>query len=103
GRMAEGPLALAEVQGYVFAAKRLAAKCARRLGHAARADALDVQAQKLAAQFETAFWCDEIGTYALALDGRKKRCAVHTSNVGQLLFTGILRPERAHRVAEHLL
>ena len=103
GRIAEGPIALAEVQGYVYAAKELAAKCARRLGHHARADALDVQAQALAERFEKAFWCEDIGTYALALDGNKRHCAVRTSNAGQLLFTGIVRPDRARQVAHQLM
>jgi glycogen debranching enzyme len=103
GRLAEGPIALAEVQGYVFAAKNLAAYCARLLGHDAEADALKAQAQRLAAQFEDRFWCPDLGTYALALDGEKQRCAVRTSNAGQLLFTGIARPERAKEVADGLM
>jgi glycogen debranching enzyme len=103
GRLAEGPIALAEVQGYVFAAKNLAADCARLIGRAGEAEALEAQAQRLAAQFEEQFWCPEIGTYALALDGKKQRCAVRTSNAGQLLFTGIVRPERAKEVVDGLM
>jgi glycogen debranching enzyme len=103
GRLAEGPVALAEVQGYVFAAKQLAARCARRLGSADTAKALEAQADVLANRFEQAFWCPEIGTYALALDGAKRPCAVRTSNAGQTLFTGIARPDRALKVGEGLL
>lgn len=103
GRLAEGPIALAEVQGYVYAAKRLAARCARLLGHEERAGKLDTQARALAARFEEAFWCPEIGTYALALDGKKQPCRVRTSNAGQLLFTGIVRSDRAPEVAAGLL
>jgi glycogen debranching enzyme len=103
GRLAEGPVALAEVQGYVFAAKQLAAYCARMLGHESQAAALEAQAQRLAAQFEQRFWCPDIGSYALALDGHKQPCKVRTSNAGQLLFTGMVRPERAQAVAEDLL
>jgi glycogen debranching enzyme len=103
GRLAEGQIALAEVQGYVFAAKRAAARCARRLGHAALADALDTQATRLAERFEAAFWCPEIGTYALALDGAKEPCRVRTSNAGQLLFAGIAAPERAALLASGLM
>src|SRR3954447_23870961 len=66
GRLAEGYIALAEVQGYVFAAKRLAARCARRLGKTDIARKLEAEAQLLAARFEEAFWCEELGTYALA-------------------------------------
>jgi glycogen debranching enzyme len=103
GRLAEGHIALAEVQGYVFAAKRSAARCARRLGHAELARKLDAEATRLAERFETAFWCPEIETYALALDGAKAPCRVRTSNAGQVLFTGIARPDRAAVVARGLM
>jgi glycogen debranching enzyme len=103
GQLAEGFIALAEVQGYVFAAKRLAARCARRLGSPDLAVKLERQAQQLAERFEQAFWCEQLGTYALALDGKKRPCAVRTSNAGQLLFTGIVREDRARLVAADLL
>ena len=103
GRLAEGAIALAEVQGYVYAAKRMAARCARRLRHDAAARKLDAQADELAARFEAAFWCPELETYALALDGDKKPCAVRTSNAGQVLFSGIADPQRAALVAKGLL
>ncbi len=82
GQLAEGYIALAEVQGYVFAGKRLAARCAARLGKHDLAKRLDAEATQLAERFEQAFWCDELGTYALALDGDKKPCRVRTSNAG---------------------
>jgi len=103
GSLAEGPIALAEVQGYVYAAKRVAARCARWLGRQAEADALESAAARLAQKFEESFWCPEIQTYALALDGQKQRCAVRTSNAGQVLFTGMVQPERARAVAEGLM
>src|SRR6202041_1445946 len=103
GRLAEGYIALAEVQGYVFAGKRLAARCASRLGKAERASELAAEAQRLAERFEEAFWCDELGTYALALDGAKRPCRVRTSNAGQLLFSGIVREDRARMVAADLM
>jgi glycogen debranching enzyme len=103
GRLAEGYIALAEVQGYVFAAKRLAARCALRLGLVEQAGQLATEAQTLAARFEEAFWCDELGTYALALDGEKQPCRVRTSNAGQLLFTGIVRQDRARMIAADLM
>ena len=97
GQLAEGYIALAEVQGYVFAAKRLAARCALRLGKTDKARKLEAEAQQLAERFEEAFWCEELGTYALALDGAKQPCKVRTSNAGQLLFTGIVaRRPRPH-------
>ena len=103
GQLAEGFIALAEVQGYVFAAKRLAGRCALRLGNLDIAVKLETEAQQLAERFEQAFWCDELGTYALALDGDKQPCAVRTSNAGQLLFTGIVREDRARMVAADLM
>ena len=103
GRLAEGYIALSEVQGYVFAAKRLAARCALRLGKSEMARVLELQARQLAERFEEAFWCEELGTYALALDGAKQPCKVRSSNAGQLLFTGIVREDRARKVAGDLL
>jgi glycogen debranching enzyme len=103
GRLAEGYIALAEVQGYVFAGKRLAARCALRLGKIDMAYRLEAEAGQLAKRFEEAFWCDELGTYALALDGAKRPCRVRTSNAGQLLFTGIARADRAQMVATELM
>jgi glycogen debranching enzyme len=103
GRLAEGYIALAEVQGYVFAGKQLAARCARRLGMVDKASRLEAEALRLAERFEDAFWCEALGTYALALDGVKQPCRVRTSNAGQLLFTGITRTERARKVASDLM
>ena len=103
GRLAEGAIALAEVQGYVYAAKRMAAQCALRIGREVEAVKLDAEATTLAERFEAAFWCPEIETYALALDGAKEPCRVRTSNAGQVLFTGIGTPERAALVAKGLL
>ena len=103
GQLAEGYIALAEVQGYVFAAKQLAARCARRLGNPDVASRLEAEARQLADRFEQAFWCEELGTYALALDGNKRACAVRSSNAGQVLFTGMVREERARMVAADLM
>jgi glycogen debranching enzyme len=103
GRLAEGYIALAEVQGYVYVAKRLAARCASRLGKSAMAKKLEIEARQLAERFERAFWCDDLGTYALALDGDKDPCRVRTSNAGQLLFSGMLREDRARLVAADLM
>jgi glycogen debranching enzyme len=103
GRLAEGYIALAEVQGYVFAGKRLAARCAKRMGLFDRARQLEAEALQLAERFEKAFWCDDLATYALALDGAKQPCRVRTSNAGQLLFTGIVREDRARLVASGLM
>jgi glycogen debranching enzyme len=102
GRLATGPIALCEVQGYVYFARRTAALLAADLGSRELAGKLEAQAEQLRARFEDAFWREELGTYALALDGDKQPCDVRTSNAGQLLFTGICLPERAERVAQQL-
>jgi glycogen debranching enzyme len=103
GRLAQGPIALPEVQGYVYFAKVLAARCAQHLGWTDRARRLKAGADLLAQRFDEAFWCPEIETYALALDGDKEPCRVRSSNAGQVLFTGIAKPERAVKLAESLL
>jgi glycogen debranching enzyme len=91
------------VQGYVYAAKIEIAAIAAALGHQQTAQKLVRDAQILQTRFEDSFWCPELATYALALDGNKKKCAVRASNAGHCLFTGIASPERARRVAETLL
>jgi glycogen debranching enzyme len=103
GSLAEGPVALCEVQGYVYAARRAAAELALMLGMPEKADRLHRQADELKRQFEEAFWCEELSTYALALDGRKQPCRVRTSNPGHCLFAGITSAQRAVRVADGLL
>jgi glycogen debranching enzyme len=103
GKLAEGPIALCEVQAYVYAAKRAASDLAKALNDSELAAKLGLEAEQLRARFEDAFWCEEIGTYALALDGEKRRCRVRTSNAGHALFAGIASPERARRVADALL
>jgi glycogen debranching enzyme len=103
GSLAEGPIALCEVQAYVFAARRAAATIGRRLGQGQRAVAEDAKAERLRLAFEEKFWCEDLGTYALALDGKGQPCRVRASNAGHVLITGIAAPERASRVAEGLM
>ncbi len=103
GTLAEGPVALVEVQGYVYAAKTAAATLARTLGDEARATSLLAEAEQLRAKFEAAFWCEELDTYAIALDGKKQPCRVRSSNAGQLLMTGIVGEERARRLSRGLM
>lgn len=102
GRLAEGSIALCEVQGYVYLALRLAAEMAADFGDQVTCRDARERADRLQRQFEEAFWCEELGTYALALDGDKQPCRVRSSNAGQLLFTGIAGPGRATRVATGL-
>jgi glycogen debranching enzyme len=103
GTIPAGPIALCEVQGYVFAAKRYAARMARTLGHADDAARLSAEAERLRVAFEASFWCERMETYVLALDGDKRPCRVRASNAGHALFTGIAAAERARKVAASLL
>ena len=103
GSLATGPLALCEVQAYVYAAKHGAAKLAAALGDHTRAFDLARAADKLRTDFEEKFWIEELGTYAIALDGAKQPCRVISSNAGQVLCCGIAAPERAQVLAGTLL
>ena len=103
GTLAVPPIALAEVQGYVYAARRAAAHLAARRGELERSQALLQQARELKARFTRAFWLPDLGTYALALDGAKRPCRVRTSNAGHLLYTGIAASEHAPALAATLL
>jgi glycogen debranching enzyme len=101
--MARPGIALCEVQGYVYEAKWLIAIAADALGKSDLAEALRAQAETLRQRFVEAFWSDELGTYALALDGDKQPCLVRSSNAGHCLFSGIADPSHANRIVEQLL
>jgi glycogen debranching enzyme len=103
GRIPEAPIALVEVQAYVYAAKIGAAKLFRAASDEARARALEREADELRSRFETAFWMKQDGYYCLALDGHKGQVTAVTSNPGHALFCGILSSERASSVAERLM
>lgn len=103
GTLAKAPIALCEVQGYVYDAKMSAAELAAALGHAAHAAQLEEQAQALKQKFDEAFWCEELSFYALALDGEKRPCKVRSSNAGHCLYSGIVAPGRAAALAAQFL
>lgn len=103
GKIADPPIALCEVQGYVYAAKMAAARLTSVLGNADQCCDLELQAESLRTQFEEQFWCSDLGTYALALDGKKNPCRVRTSNAGHCLYTGIASTETGRRVAQTLM
>jgi glycogen debranching enzyme len=103
GSLARGPIALVEVQGYCYAARLAAAKCARAIGRSDRAGSLLADAESLRLRFEERFWCDDLGFYVIALDGKKSPCRVRSSNAGHALWTGIAQPDRAAQVAAQLL
>jgi glycogen debranching enzyme len=102
GSLAEGPIALCEVQGYAYAAHRAGELLARLLGDEDEAMRRSQRAASLQRSFERAFWCEELSTYGLALDGRKDLCRVRSSSAGQCLFSGIAHPEHARRLARTL-
>lgn len=103
GQLAAGPIALVEVQAYVYAAKQSIARAARALGKDSDAERLVAEARMLKDRFEQCFWSEQLGTYVLALDGAKEPCAVRSSNAGHTLLSGIASEERARRVAADLL
>jgi glycogen debranching enzyme len=103
GLEAQPPIALAEVQGYVFDAKVRMARLARVRGDVALATRLEAEAAALQAHFEAAFWVADQGFYAMALDGGKRPADAIASNAGHCLWSGIVPPSRAHAVAERLL
>jgi len=99
GTLATGPIALCEVQGYVYAARREGSALAAALEMGDLADHLRRQAEAIQKRFEETFWCDDLDAYALALDGEKRACRVLASNAGHCLWTGIADRSRAERLA----
>jgi glycogen debranching enzyme len=103
GRLAEGPIALCEMQGYVYAAKLAVAKLCEALGRTEMRTRLLTEASELQTRFDEAFWNEELETYVLALDGQKQQCQVRTSNAGHTLFTRVANAERSRVLSETLL
>jgi glycogen debranching enzyme len=103
GSPVKGPKALCELQGYVYAAWVRMAEVFDALGKPERAEALRGKARLLFERFNAAFWDDELGFYAYALDGEKKKVLTVASNAGHCLWSGIVPPERAKKVVERLM
>jgi glycogen debranching enzyme len=103
GTLARGPIAVCEVQGYAYAAWKAGSALAEALSRPELAAKFAARAGRLKDRFEDAFWCDELSTYALALDGDKQPCRVRASNAGQCLFSGIAEADRAAKVGQALL
>jgi glycogen debranching enzyme len=105
GRLAEAPIAPCEVQGYVYDAKRRLAELAREVWRERElADQLEREAAELADRFNDAFWCEARGGYyALALDAHKERVDSLTSNIGHLLWSGIVPEERVDVIVDQLM
>jgi glycogen debranching enzyme len=103
GRLAEGPIALVEVQAYVYAAWRAAELMSRRLDDLARATMFEKKADAMRRRFDERFFDESLGSYVLALDGDKQPCRVRASNAGHALFAGVALPERAPAVVRTLM
>ena len=104
GRLAEPPIATCEIQGYAYDARRRAARLARRCwADDALAERLERDATALFERFNRAFWLDGRGHYALALDRDKRPVDALTSNVGHLLWSGIVPPDRAGEIRDRLM
>lgn len=103
GGLASSPIALCEVQAYVYDAKKQAATIAAALGHTALAGQWETAAAQLKRNFNERFWDEELGCFVLALDGRKHPCRVVTSNTGHCLFTSIADEDKAMKLAKRLL
>ncbi len=102
GRLAEPPIALCEVQAYVYCAYEAAAWLATALGEPGLAQGWSAKAQRLKQRFDEAFWDEKLQTYVLALDGHKRPCRVVSSNAGHVLWGGIARPERVNALSATL-
>lgn len=103
GTLAAPPIALVEVQGYVYAAYRAVAEIAGRLNQVEMRNHFREEAKNLKENFERDFWLDKEGTLALALDGNKRPCRVMASNGAHCLAAGLLSPERAAALADRML
>src|SRR5262249_22097896 len=103
GTLVRGPKALCELQGYVYDAWLRMAEIYDELGNGKRAARLREKAAVLFRNFNEAFWDEETGFYAYALDSQKNKVLSVTSNVGQCLWSGIIAPERAGNVVKRLM
>ena len=103
GSMVTNPKALCEMQGYAYAAWTGMAEIFAHLGRHDRAAELTAKAARLYNRFNDTFWNEAEGFYAFALDGAKRPVWTVASNVGHCLWTGIVRPDRARRVAARLM
>ena len=103
GRLPEPPIALVEVQGYVHDAKVRMAELFRNLGQPQRAAALRKEASVLRDRIRSAFWLENMSTFALALDRHKRPVPTATTNAGHLLWSRVPTPAQARRLAAGLL
>jgi glycogen debranching enzyme len=103
GSLAEPPIALVEVQGYIYRAKMDLADLFEQAGEPDRVKQLRGEARKLKDQFNQAFWLEDLGIYAMALQAHGKPVAVVSSNPGHALWAGIADRDKAEKTAERLM
>ncbi len=103
GRLAEGSIALVEVQAYVVAAKRSIAFAAKHFGFEKQAEKLLRDSDELAAKIEQFFWSEELGIYGIAIDGHGELCRVKTSNAGHVLYSEAASADHARRVTQTMM
>ena len=103
GELAIGPIALAEVQGYLYMAYHGYSKLTEVYGDRAAGEQFEKKAHDLKDRFNKHFWSEKIRMFALALDGRGNRCEVRTSNAGHLLFSGIAHEKYAKVTSREML
>jgi glycogen debranching enzyme len=103
GRLAEGSIALCEVQAYVYGASSALAHIERSFGNGDEAERLLEEARALRRRFQQTFWCERLGTFALALDGDGRPCEVRSSNADHCLWTGIANRDEAASITRQLL
>src|ERR1043166_143424 len=103
GELAKPPIALCEVQGYVYEAKYRMASLMRAFGDTRTADKLKKEAAEMAKRFEKSFWMPKLGFYAMALDRDKRQTQVIASNPGHLLFTRMLPQDRAKQITQRFI
>jgi len=103
GTLARAPIALCEVQSYVYAAKYGLSMLAKDMGETALADRLLTEASSLRMNFSSMFWSDDLSLFVLALDGEKNQCRVRSSNAGHCLFSGIASDLQHRSITKELL
>jgi glycogen debranching enzyme len=103
GELADPPIALCEVQAYLYEAKKQMAMLAEVMGNEALSKKISREAAEFQTSFINSFWCGDMNMLALALDGNKRPCRVLSSNAGQCLFSGVLPKQLADKIRDHLM
>lgn len=103
GDYANSPIALAEVQGYVYQSKTGLAELYQAIGNDEKATQLKKEAERLKEAFNQAFWMEDVGYYAIALDEHKKQVGTITSNPGHVLYSGLIDEEKEEQVLHTLV